>query len=152
MSFNERLGEHIRRLRKERGLSLLDVESSSGKEFRASVLGAYERGERAVSAARLARLSELYRVPLEAMMPREGSPRSGDGQLPLTLDLDRLNEAQSAEARAAIRYARHIQARRGEWTARMFRMRAEDFVALACALDTSLEELIRRLEEAGARA
>ncbi|MEX2394756.1 MAG: helix-turn-helix transcriptional regulator, partial [Actinomycetota bacterium] len=61
---NERLGEHLRRLRKQKGLSLLDVQALSEGEFKASVVGAYERGERAISAVRLASLAALYRLPL----------------------------------------------------------------------------------------
>src|SRR5438445_40447 len=58
---NRRVGDHLRRLRKQKGLSLLDVEATSDKEFKASVLGAYERGARTVYATRRARLAGRYR-------------------------------------------------------------------------------------------
>lgn len=67
---NEKIGDHLRRLRKQKGMSLLDVEATSSGEFKSSVLGAYERGERAISAPRLARLADLYGVSLPAMLPR----------------------------------------------------------------------------------
>lgn len=72
---NRQLGEHIRKLRKQLGRSLHDVERSSNGDFKASVLGAYERGERAISVARLDALAKLYGVPLAAMLPTPG-----DGQ------------------------------------------------------------------------
>ena len=40
-------------------------------EFKASVLGAYERGERAISVPRLMRLAEVYDVPADTLLPRE---------------------------------------------------------------------------------
>ena len=43
-----RVGERLRAIRRQKGLSLHDVEARSTLEFKASVLGAYERGERAI--------------------------------------------------------------------------------------------------------
>ena len=57
------VGERLRAIRRQKGLSLHDVEARSATEFKASVLGAYERGERAISVPRLLRLSEIYDVP-----------------------------------------------------------------------------------------
>ena len=55
------------------GWSLADVEIASDGEFKASAVGAYERGERSISAVRLARLAELYGIPsgtvLDAIPP-----------------------------------------------------------------------------------
>ena len=49
-----------------------DVQAASEGEFRISVLGAYERGERGVQAHRLMRLSEIYGVDPSALLP--GTP------------------------------------------------------------------------------
>lgn len=151
--FNVRLGAHLRRLRKQKGLSLLDVEAASEKEFKASVLGAYERGERTISAARLSGLAELYRLPLQAMLPHD----AGTGPSPavdkgVALDLGRLEGADAPEARAVARYVRLLQAQRGGWGGPVFRIRATDVRALACALDLAPEALLRRLDELGVRA
>src|ERR687888_495408 len=64
------VGERLRAIRRQKGLSLHDVEARSDQEFKASVLGAYERGERAISVPRLLRLAELYRVPPDQLLPR----------------------------------------------------------------------------------
>ncbi len=64
------VGERLRAIRRQKGLSLHDVEARSDQEFKASVLGAYERGERAISVPRLLRLAELYRVPADQLLPR----------------------------------------------------------------------------------
>src|SRR3954470_13724907 len=58
-----RVGDRLRAIRRQKGLSLHDVEARSNMEFKASVLGAYERGERAISVPRLLRLADIYEVP-----------------------------------------------------------------------------------------
>src|ERR1700724_4891562 len=64
-----RVGERLRNVRKQQRLSLQAVEAMSDQEFKASVLGAYERGERAISVPRLQRLAKLYDVPVDQLLP-----------------------------------------------------------------------------------
>src|SRR5688572_5470919 len=64
------IGERLRSIRRQKRLSLQDVEALSAQEFKASVLGAYERGERAISVPRLLRLAQVYGVPAEQLLPR----------------------------------------------------------------------------------
>jgi transcriptional regulator with XRE-family HTH domain len=148
---NRRVGEHLRRLRKQKGLSLLDVEVTSDKEFKASVLGAYERGERAVSATRLARLAELYRLPLQAMLPPDGTTTPGTTP-GIALDVERLEQVKSAEGQTVARFVRMVQSQRSDWTERVVRIRTEDLRALACAVGRSPAELVALLEEMEVRA
>ncbi len=69
-TYSRKVGERLRAIRRQKRLSLQDVEAASELEFKASVLGAYERGERAISVPRLLRLAELYRVPADQLLPR----------------------------------------------------------------------------------
>lgn len=50
-------------------MSLQEVEGLSSQEFKASVLGAYERGERAVSVPRLWRLARFYGLQTTELLP-----------------------------------------------------------------------------------
>ncbi|HZA78464.1 MAG TPA: helix-turn-helix transcriptional regulator [Acidimicrobiales bacterium] len=55
-----RLGARLRSPRRQQHLSLQAVETASHHEiFKASVLGAYERGDRAISVRRLQRLARI---------------------------------------------------------------------------------------------
>jgi len=63
------VGERLRSVRRQQRLSLQAVAAASGQEFKASVLGAYERGERAISVPRLQRLAALYDVPVDQLLP-----------------------------------------------------------------------------------
>jgi hypothetical protein len=70
-SYAARVGERLRAVRKQKRLSLQAVEAQSRQEFKASVLGAYERGERSISVPRLQRLAAFYAVPVDQLLPRD---------------------------------------------------------------------------------
>ena len=57
--YGRKVGDRLRAIRRQKRLSLQEVESTSSQEFKASVLGAYERGERAISVPRLQRLARF---------------------------------------------------------------------------------------------
>ncbi len=71
--FNVNLGERLRLARRSRGWALTDVETQSGGEFKASVVGAYERGERALTVQRLVRLAGMYGIALDNILPGRSS-------------------------------------------------------------------------------
>jgi transcriptional regulator with XRE-family HTH domain len=81
--FNFALGQRLRAARRHRGWSLGDVEAHTGGEFKASVVGAYERGERAISVQRFVSLSEVYATPASELLPIPSDPG-------LVIDLDAL--------------------------------------------------------------
>ena len=69
--YGRRVGERLRLIRRQKRLSLQEVEAISAQEFKASVLGAYERGERAISVPRLQRLAKFYKVPVDELLPED---------------------------------------------------------------------------------
>jgi transcriptional regulator with XRE-family HTH domain len=69
VAYARAVGSRLRAMRKQMRLSLQAVEAMSEQEFKASVLGAYERGERAISVPRLQRLAKLYDVPVDQLLP-----------------------------------------------------------------------------------
>ena len=152
------VGERLRAIRRQKGLSLHDVEARSNQEFKASVLGAYERGERAISVPRLLRLAELYRVPADQLLPR-GAPRrrhrphragadlGGEG---FTIDLVRLHEIDDDDAAVIARYAATIQLQRQDFNGQMLTIRHDDLRVLAAVMGRSPEDLGSRLEAARA--
>jgi transcriptional regulator with XRE-family HTH domain len=150
------IGERLRAIRRQQGLSLHDVEARSGEEFKASVLGAYERGERALSVSRLLRLAELYDVPPDQLLPRghdieidlTGGPLDSHA---LTIDLVRLNELDEPDAEVLARYAATIQLQRQDFNGRMLTIRRDDVRVLAAVLGRTPEDLGARLDELGLR-
>src|SRR5437763_15336960 len=99
------VGERLRTIRRQKGLSLHDVEAASKQEFKASVLGAYERGERAISVPRLQRLARFYKVPVDQLLPfdedgddNDEGARRVDAEAPTKLDISRLEKIDGSEA------------------------------------------------------
>src|ERR1700720_668528 len=143
-----RVGERLRNVRRQQRLSLQAVEASSGQEFKASVLGAYERGERAISVPRLQRLAKFYNVPVDQLLPRDSGPEpewagqdldvlEREGQMardddPVTIDLTRLDTTPAAEKDLLSRYLSMIQVQRQDFNGRVLTIRHDDLRAIAC--------------------
>jgi transcriptional regulator with XRE-family HTH domain len=153
-----KVGDRLRSIRRQKGLSLHDVEARSDMEFKASVLGAYERGERAISVPRLLRLADLYQVPGDQLLPRETdvdvdlSERDDAFDEGFTIDLERLRALDDAEASVLSRYAATIQLQRQDFNGRLLTIRRDDLRVLAAVLGRRPEDLGRRLDEMGLRA
>jgi transcriptional regulator with XRE-family HTH domain len=156
-----RVGERLRAIRRQKGLSLHDVEARSSLEFKASVLGAYERGERAISVPRLLRLAEIYEVPADQLLPREfdgeislveSAGGSADQTGTFAIDLVRLHDVDDPDAQIISRFASSIQLERQDFNGRMLTIRRSDLRVLASCMGRSLEELGSRLEQLGLRA
>jgi transcriptional regulator with XRE-family HTH domain len=152
------VGERLRAIRRQKGLSLHDVEARSNQEFKASVLGAYERGERAISVPRLLRLAELYRVPPDQLLPRSTHDveidltETGGGSESFTINLVRLHEIDDEDAAVIARYAATIQLQRQDFNGQMLTIRHDDLRVLAAVMGRSPEELGGRLDALGLRA
>lgn len=151
------IGERLRAIRRQKRLSLQEVEALSGKEFKASVLGAYERGERAISVPRLLRLAGTYGVPCEQLLPREDSidlteERGIDLTGGFSVDLVRLQGTNTAEAQVLRRYTERVQIFRQDFNGRVLTIRSDDLRVMAWALGLTPDDLAARFDEVGVRA
>lgn len=132
------VGACLRSVRQQLRLSLQAVETMSAQEFKASVLGAYERGERAISVPRLQRLALLYDVPVDLLLPApERKPGEGDDAAgPGRSELDaRINAISGPERELLRRFVRMIQAQRRDGGASRS-IRSEDMRAIELLLGT----------------
>ena len=144
--YSSRLGERIRLIRRQKRLSLQDVEARSESEFKASVLGAYERGERAVSMPRLHRLASFYSVPVDQLLPTShGGAETEQADDPawipgqkVVIDLAGLAGASGPEVDLIRRYLEIIQVKRQDFNGRVLTIRGDDLQALAAILGTSV--------------
>jgi transcriptional regulator with XRE-family HTH domain len=174
-SYAQRVGERLRAVRKQKRLSLQAVEGASTQEFKASVLGAYERGERSISVPRLQRLAAFYAVPVDQLLPRDlggvpaGAGSAGGGGVStaaaevrdatagddeggrVTIDLTRLDTVTAPERDLLRRYLGMIQVQRQDFNGRMLTIRADDVRAIACLFDLSAEGMRHRLDDLGLR-
>jgi transcriptional regulator with XRE-family HTH domain len=154
--YGRKVGERLRAIRRQKRLSLQEVEAASKQEFKASVLGAYERGERAISVPRLQRLARFYHVPVDQLLPQDDGPVFGDerterpeGAGKLAIDLEKLEAMNGGEFAMLSRYLRLIQVQRQDFNGRMLTVRRDDLRAIACILDTTVDGASQRLDDLG---
>ena len=148
LPFSREVGHRLRAVRRQRRLSLDDVERQSGGRWSASAIGAYERGFRNLSLPRLRELAEFYAVPMATLLGeidlREEAGRTGGK---VVLDLTRLEQLE--EAAPLVRYARSIVLERGDWNGRVLSIRKDDVRALGSMLHLDEGALVDQLDRWG---
>lgn len=126
--FSVSLGLRLRAARRQRGWSLGELESYTGGEFKASVVGAYERGERALSVQRLVRLAEIYAVPAADLLPIGTTDRG------VMIDLDLAAESRDGDLIDRYLAAIHFLRREG----RPDEVRDSDKAVIASLLESTV--------------
>jgi transcriptional regulator with XRE-family HTH domain len=129
------------------------VAAASGQEFKASVLGAYERGERAISVPRLQRLAALYEVPVDQLLPDRGP--TGEDPLPrasrerggrrVIIDLSRMKAASGDLAAALQRFVTTIQVERQDFNGQVLTIRADDLRVIGATFGVTVDDLVAQL-------
>jgi len=132
-------------------LSLAEVAERSGNEFKASSLGAYERGDREISVRRLQRLAEVYGVRPDALL-QVPKPKVIDlvglerqEVVGLVLVLSRFRTSSDPRALAIMNFAAAIKSLRKEASSSVLVARASDSAILATLLGLDPAELARAL-------
>lgn len=152
LSYARLVGERLRQIRQQKKLSLSDVENATKQEFKASVMGAYERGERMISVPRLERLAHFYGVTVDQLLPRD-KQREGDTQTSsaaptkLRIDVAKLSLRDAKEFKMLERLLRMIQVQRQDFNGKVITVRAHDTRAIAVILDVAVDEVGAKLAE-----
>ena len=148
--YSRKVGDRLRVIRKQKRLSLQEVEATSTEEFKASVLGAYERGERAISVPRLERLAKFYNVPVDQLLPREDISESETDAAPsgqkLGIDLVKLNQLSGQPFEMLSRFLKMIQVQRQDFNGKVMTVRGIDTRAIAAMLDVPVDQVGARLD------
>jgi transcriptional regulator with XRE-family HTH domain len=160
--YAQQVGQRLRAIRRQKGLSLQEVEATSEHEFKASVLGAYERGERVISVPRLQRLAQLYSVPVDQLLPRPAAARAANGgeatdeaeggekaAIPdkVTFDLTRFDSVDDPQLGMVFRYLNSIMVLRQDFNGRVLTVRRDDIRAMAGLFGVDPGDLVRRLDD-----
>jgi transcriptional regulator with XRE-family HTH domain len=130
-AFSQAVGARLRAVRRQRGLSLADVEERSKGRWSASAVGAYERGFRNITVPRLHALAEYYDVPMALLL---GEPVADAAPLhpqAIVLDLEALR--RNAADLPVMGFVNSIVVARGDFNGRVLSLRSDDLRAL-CAL------------------
>jgi transcriptional regulator with XRE-family HTH domain len=149
--YSRSVGERLRVIRRQKRLSLQEVEANSAEEFKASVLGAYERGERAISVPRLERLAKFYNVPVDQLLPREEVEPAGEAEAAaaskkLAVDLLKLSQLSGQPFEMLTRFLKMIQLQRQDFNGKVITVRGDDTRAIAAMLDVPVDQVGQRLD------
>ena len=113
------------------------------------MLGAYERGERAISVPRLERLARFYLVPIDQLLPREhvtdDRAVESDGSA-IVIDISKLGALTIGPADKLQRFFRMVEAERQGYNGRMLTVRGDDRRALALILDVPIDDVRSTLD------
>lgn len=151
LPFSREVGTRLRAVRRQRRMSLDDVERASGGRWSASAIGAYERGFRNLSLPRLRELAEFFDVPMSMLLGEiDIRDEATKTKMPakVILDLQALEAAD--DAGPILRYARSIVLDRGDWNGRVLSIRRDDVRALASMLQLEEAQLVAKLGRWGA--
>lgn len=148
--YGKRLGARLRAIRQQQRLSLSAVQELSGGRWKAVVVGSYERGDRALTVARLAELAAFYNVPIAEIVPPasvapSGHRTGGGSASTIVLDLEALRALPVQTAGPLTRFANAIQDQRQDYNNRVLSLRREDLRALAIIYDRDLDDLLAQL-------
>jgi len=146
VGYSVRVGERLRAIRLQREMSLQDVHRTTDGEFKAAVLGAYERGERSLSLPRLKRLAGYYEVPVSQLLPEEDTYEVAQvSEGGVTIDLGRVEDLDDATGLVVERFLQRIQIQRQDFNGKVLTIRASDVALLSMMLDVVDADLVGKL-------
>ena len=143
------LGRRLRAVRRERGLTLHQVQEQSRGRWTVEVVGSYERARRAVTVTRLAELAEFYGLSTAELLPTFPAtiPPIAGGRF--TVDLDRLADLPARQGGPLARYASTIQRHRGDHGGTVLTIREQDLQSLAVIYGMEPDALTAMLLHSG---
>ncbi len=150
--YAELVGEKLRRLRQDRGMSLQEVCDRSGGSFVVSTLSAYERGKRSVSLERLLELSDIYGLSPTSLLELddEGEFQGHLGRnRPLRIRVEHLDRLSEAERRPLENYLQFLRNLRNDPALEILTIRKDDLTYLSSLYGVRPQALTERLKAEG---
>ena len=131
----EDIAASLRAIRKQKGMTLKDVEIASNGRWKAVVIGSYERCDRALSLKKAINLAAFYQMPLDQLLGlenRESAPMNRK----ITLDLRRIRESSTTgnNFQFLATFTNLLCAKRRDWNGEVLSLRDTDLTTLALLL------------------
>lgn len=150
--YAELVGEKLRRLRQDRGMSLQDVCDRSGGSFVVSTLSAYERGKRSISLERLLELSDIYGLSPTTLLELDddGEFQGSLGRnRPLRIRIEHLDRLGESERRPLDNYLQFLRNLRNDPALEVLTIRKDDLNYLSGLYGVRPHALKERLKAEG---
>ena len=125
------IAKAVRSIRKQKGLTLKEVEEISGGKWKSVVIGSYERCDRTLSLKRAIALAEFYQVPLDQLLGFGSAKRDLDSRI--ILDIRKVNESteRSRLLQGLSAFIKSICQKRSDWNGEVLSIRNSDLFALS---------------------
>jgi transcriptional regulator with XRE-family HTH domain len=132
------LNLRLRFLRESRNLTLVQAAALSQGSISAMALGSYERGDRAITAAKLVAISQMYGVPLQELF---AAPDKTIASNRITVDIRKMNVNASELSKRFSGVIAKIARMRSDWNGELISLRSEDLKNLSTFSGFSPEEI-----------
>ena len=137
----EEIASSIRAIRKQKGLTLKDVESQSKGIWKAVVIGSYERCDRALSLKKAISLAAFYQVPLDELLGLASKQNSSEPEnfTKITIDIRKISGLAKIDEKAhrILTLLALLCAKRKDWNGEVISIRRSDLETLAILSDDS---------------
>jgi transcriptional regulator with XRE-family HTH domain len=135
------IGASLRSIRRQRKLTLREVERESSGEWKAVVVGSYERGDRALTLKRAVGLASFYGVPLDQLLGLHSQTRSSQAER-ITFNLSEIRRIGDGLPEGILRYLQEICRLRSDWNGSVLTLRSDDLTALGVILNIASSEVL----------
>ena len=132
------LNLRLRLLRESRKLTLQQAAALPQDSITAMALGSYERGDRAITAAKLVAISQMYGVPLEELF---AAPDKTIASNRITVDIRKVNGNASELSKRFSCVVAKVARMRSDWNGELISLRSEDLKNLSTFSGFSPEEI-----------
>lgn len=136
------LGMRLRRVRKQKGMTLAQVESASRGRWKSVVIGSYERGDRSITAANLARLAAFYSVPIEEFFPQPTSIHPKPISIRPLIDLPKLKSDENQNFDQLRRFVYGIERSRDDWNGQILSIRKSDLTTMSILNQSTVKQFL----------
>jgi len=150
LRFAELVGDKLRRLRQQAGLSLQDVCDKADGAFVVSTLSAYEHGKRSLSLERVVELADIYGVSPMALLDVEEPDEPALARTkPLRINLQNIENLAPSERLPLEQYLDFLKRLRNDPARMVLTIRKDDLSYLVTLYGVRPEALKDRLRGAG---
>ncbi len=154
MDYSHMVGKRLRKIRVQNNFSLKEVEKSTKGSVKASILGAYERGERVISIPRLFELATFFNVPVDYLIAADGevetrkeAAKSTRAKGGIKISLINLNKLPEKDVSLLKNYISGIKKQREDFNVEVITIRQDDLRMLAALYQTDTGAINNKLKK-----
>lgn len=142
------IAARLRQIRRQQNLTLKQVEIKSRGQWKAVVVGSYERGSRTLSVLKAQQLCEFYGIPISQLFIETNTKSQPSPDFLWRIDLRKLRGLQSNPdqfSHLIFNFLQQIVAKRDDWNGEVLTIRRSDHEILTLITTKEISELRQAL-------